>query len=144
MRRSPVAPPLYGVISYDPVLSLLTYEDAETAAGPAVFTSQIALAFTLAFAGDGFYERLLGLFRLLGLRLTLFWDRGQRDLAVDQLHQHRVAGAELRGQQRFRQRVLDQALDHAPQRAGAVDLVIALLGQEVFGLGGDLQLHLVL
>ena len=43
----------YGVISYDPVLSLLTYEDAETAAGPAVFTSQIALAFTLASSGVG-------------------------------------------------------------------------------------------
>ena len=34
--------------------------------------SEIALAFALAFAGDGFNGRLLGLFRLLRLRLTPF------------------------------------------------------------------------
>src|SRR5437899_10037575 len=94
----------------------------------------VGLAFALALAGDGFLRWLLGLFRLLRLWLALLLDRRELDLAVRQLHEHGVAGAELRGQQRFRQRVLDQPLDHAPQRAGAVDLVVAFLGQVVLGL----------
>src|SRR6202043_3416046 len=93
-----------------------------------------SLALALALAGDGFLRRLLGFFgllRLLGLGLArLGDDRRQLDLAVGHFHQHRVARAELGGQQRFGQRILDQSLDHASQRAGAVDLVVALLGQE--------------
>src|SRR6202035_548564 len=83
----------------------------------------VGLAFALALAGDGFLRWLLGLFRLFRLRLALLLDRRQLDLGVGQLHERGIAGAELRGEQRFGQWVLDQPLDHAPQRAGAVDPV---------------------
>src|SRR5439155_23029525 len=59
------------------------------------------LAFALALSGDGLLGRLLGLLRLLCLRLPRLDDWRQLDLTVRQLHQHRVAGAELRREQRF-------------------------------------------
>src|SRR6266852_1507134 len=87
----------------------------------------VGLAFALALAGDGFLRWLLGLFRLLGLGLARLDQRGQLDLAIGDLDEHRVASAELRGQQRFRERVLDEPLDHAPERPRAVELVKTFL-----------------
>src|ERR1700682_2348653 len=65
----------------------------------------VGLAFALALAGDGFLRRLLGLFRLFRLWLARLDNGRQLDLTVEHLHEHRVARAEFRGEQRLGQRV---------------------------------------
>ena len=50
-----------------------------------------------------------------------------------------VTAVELAAQQVLGQLVLDEVLDDAAQRAGAVDLVVALLAQDVLGRLGDLD-----
>ena len=50
-----------------------------------------------------------------------------------------LAGAELLEQQPLGERVLDQALDGPAQRPGAQLRVVALVGEEVLGLLGELE-----
>ena len=62
-------------------------------------------------------------------------------LAVDQ---DRRAGLELAAEHEVGERILDEALDRAAQRAGAHRRVVALLDQQLLRLLGELDAGLVL
>src|SRR6266487_240619 len=67
-------------------------------------------------------------------------DVGRVALAVDE---DDLAGAQLVEQDPLGQRVLDLALDGPAQRPGAQHRVVALLGQELLGVVGQLQAHVL-
>src|ERR1700730_4513828 len=73
-----------------------------------------------ATGGGGRSLRLFLLLATRGLRNEL-----HLDLTVSQGDDHLVAGPVLETEQLFAERVFDHALDHAPQRTRAVDLVEA-------------------
>ena len=52
---------------------------------------------------------------------------------------HQVPTRNSAAEQLLGELVLDPARDHAPQRAGAVDPIVALLGEKIFGCVGDLD-----
>ena len=76
-------------------------------------------------------RRLVG----LGCRGVLRLHRSdrERDLAVLGVHQHRIALLELALEQVLGERVLDQALEGALERAGAERRIPALLDDDVLG-----------
>src|ERR1700674_356242 len=67
----------------------------------------------------------------------------QSVLALD-VDLHRVAPGDLSTQQVLGQLVFDPARDDAPKRARAIDPVVALLGEKVFGRVRDLDRYLLL
>ena len=63
----------------------------------------------------------------------------EHDLVALAVDDDRLAGVELLPQDLLGERVLDEPLDRAPQRAGTELRVVALLGEQQLRLGRELE-----